>query len=52
MTTDPHTFMAFLAASAAGWLMSRAGLAKKTLEVRRKRRPCPSCGRLDGCSCR
>jgi hypothetical protein len=32
------------------WLMTRAGLAKNALEERRKRRSCPSCGRLS-CKC-
>ena len=42
---DPHT-AAFLAAStAAGFLMLRAGLAKSALELKRRRRTCPSCGR-------
>jgi hypothetical protein len=39
-----------MVASAAGWLMLRAGLAKNGLEYRRKRRTCTSCGRID-CSC-
>jgi hypothetical protein len=43
--TDAHT-IAFLAASTtAGFLMLRAGLAKSALELKRRRRTCPSCGR-------
>jgi hypothetical protein len=38
-------------ASAAAWLMTKAGLAKNMLEPKRRRKICPSCGRLDGCSC-
>jgi hypothetical protein len=39
---------------AAGWLMVRAGAAKKRLVVRKSPRVCPSCGRrrVDGrCRC-
>jgi formate dehydrogenase maturation protein FdhE len=28
-----------------GWLMMAAGLQKSALELRRRRRVCPSCGR-------
>jgi hypothetical protein len=38
-------------ASAVGYLMLKAGLAKNALELRRRRNVCPSCGRHDGCSC-
>jgi hypothetical protein len=38
-------------ASAAAWLMMRAGLAKNVLELKRKQRTCPSCGRRDRCNC-
>jgi hypothetical protein len=52
---DVHT-AAFLAASTgAGFLMLRAGLAKSALELRRRRRICPSCGRhieRRTCGCR
>jgi hypothetical protein len=45
MTLDPH--MAGLIASAAvvGLLMFLAGLQKSALELKRRRRICPSCGR-------
>ena len=37
---------------AAGFLMLRAGLAKSALELKRRRRTCPSCGRqIAGRSC-
>jgi len=51
MTGDPHAYLALFAASAAAWLMLRAGLAKNALEARRKRRVCPTCGRIDDCAC-
>jgi hypothetical protein len=52
MTPDPH--IAVLAASVAGigLLMSLAGLQKSMLELRRRRRVCPSCGHeLHGRTC-
>jgi hypothetical protein len=48
---DPHVELLMALASAAAWLMMRAGLAKNVLELKRKRPTCPSCGRHDGCSC-
>jgi hypothetical protein len=50
MTSDPHLLIPLITASAAAWLMTRAGLAKNMLESRRERRACPSCRRLD-CRC-
>jgi hypothetical protein len=44
-TIDPHTLAFLAASSAAGFLMLRAGLAKSGLELKRRRRKCPSCGR-------
>jgi hypothetical protein len=38
-------------ASGAAYLMTKAGLAKNVLELRRRRIVCPSCGRHDGCNC-
>jgi NADH pyrophosphatase NudC (nudix superfamily) len=52
MMLDPH--MAILAAAIAGigLLMSLAGLQKQALELRRRRRICPSCGHeLRGRTC-
>ena len=44
--------LVFTSTGAAGWLMMRAGTAKKVLKPRRPDR-CPSCGRLrSGRSCR
>jgi hypothetical protein len=51
VTMDPHVELLMALASAAAWLMMRAGLAKNALELKRKRPTCPSCGRHDGCSC-
>ena len=48
---DPHVDLFMALPSAAAWLMMRAGLSKNALELKRKRVVCPSCGRLDGCSC-
>jgi formate dehydrogenase maturation protein FdhE len=48
---DPHVELLMALASAAAWLMMRAGLAKNALEMKRKRNVCPSCGRHDGCNC-
>jgi hypothetical protein len=49
---DAHT-AAFLAASTvAGFLMLRAGLVKSALELKRRQRTCPSCGRrIEGRTC-
>jgi formate dehydrogenase maturation protein FdhE len=42
---DPHV-MTFVAATlGVGWLMTYAGLSKSALELKRRRRICPSCGR-------
>ena len=43
--------LVFTSTAATGWLMVRAGTAKKALKLRRPDR-CPSCGRLrSGRSC-
>ncbi|MES1248661.1 MAG: hypothetical protein ABUS54_13415 [Actinomycetota bacterium] len=34
-----------IATLGAGWLMTYAGLSKSALELRRRRRICPSCGK-------
>jgi len=49
---DPHVELMMALASGAAWLMMRAGLAKNALELKRKRRLCPSCGKHDRCTCR
>ena len=51
MSIDPHVELFMALASVAAWLMTKAGLAKNGLELRRKRMVCPSCGRHDACRC-
>ena len=51
MPIDPHVEMFMALASVAAWLMTKAGLGKNLLEPKRRRRICPSCGRLDDCTC-
>jgi hypothetical protein len=48
---DPHVEIFMTLAGAAAWLMIRAGLAKNALELRRRRAACPSCGKVDHCTC-
>lgn len=52
MSVNTHAELFMIMASAAIWLMMQAGLAKNALEMKRKRKVCPSCGRHDACSCR
>ena len=47
---DPHIEL-FMALAGAAWLMTKAGLGKNMLELKRRRVTCPSCGRLQPCSC-
>lgn len=42
---DPHVMTLAVATLGAGWLMTQAGLAKSALELKKRRRVCPSCGR-------
>ena len=42
---DPHTMTFAVATLGVGWLMTYAGLSKSALELKRRRRVCPSCGR-------
>jgi hypothetical protein len=52
MALDPHIAVLLLSTTAAGLLMSIAGLRKNGLEWRQRRRICPSCGReLRGSVC-
>lgn len=54
MTLDPHTAVLAVTTLGVGWLMALAGVQKSALELRRKRRLCPSCGRQiqhGVCSC-
>jgi len=45
MTLAPHFAVLLIATLAAGWLMTVAGLQKSALELKKRRRVCPSCGR-------
>jgi hypothetical protein len=45
MALDPHVMTLAVATLVVGWLMAYAGLGKSALELRRRRRVCPSCGR-------
>jgi hypothetical protein len=52
MTLAPHLATLALATLAIGWLMTMAGLQKNALELRKRRRTCPSCGRrIDSRTC-
>ncbi len=44
MTMNLHIAILVVATLGTGWLMMQAGLQKNALELRRKRRICPSCG--------
>jgi hypothetical protein len=46
MHLAPHIAIAAVTTLGAAWLMIVAGLQKSALERRRKRRVCPSCGRV------
>jgi formate dehydrogenase maturation protein FdhE len=45
MALAPHLATLAIATLAIGWLMAMAGLQKNALELKRRRRVCPSCGR-------
>ncbi len=51
MSIDPHVELLLGLVSAAAWLMTKAGLSKNVLELKRRRVVCPSCGRHDYCTC-
>jgi formate dehydrogenase maturation protein FdhE len=44
MTMNLHIAILAVATLAVGWLMMTAGLQRSALELRRRRRICPSCG--------
>jgi formate dehydrogenase maturation protein FdhE len=53
MTIDPQIVTFVALAMAIGWTMIFSGLAKNALELRQRRRRCPSCGRhISGPVCR
>jgi hypothetical protein len=55
VSITPHTALFIASTMGAGWLMLTAGVEKKALEWRRRRRVCAGCGKqLPGrsiCSC-
>ena len=42
---DSHTLSLVMATLGVGWLMAYAGLTKSALELKQRRRVCPSCGK-------
>ena len=44
--TMTHSLTLALSVAGVGYLMVKAGLAKNALELRARRRICPSCGRV------
>jgi hypothetical protein len=47
MAPDPQ-LTSIIATAAVGWTMVASGSAKRLLETKRRRRKCPSCGRIIG----
>jgi formate dehydrogenase maturation protein FdhE len=45
MALDTHVMTLAAATLGVGWLMAYAGLQKSALELKKRRRVCPSCGR-------
>jgi hypothetical protein len=45
MTLDPHLVTLAALMMAVGWTMTFSGLKKHMLELKRRRRICPACGR-------
>jgi hypothetical protein len=45
MRFDPQIAAALVVTTCIGWMMLVAGLGKSGLELRRRRRICPACGR-------
>ena len=53
MTTDPQIVALRGPRMAIGWTMTFSGLKKHALELKRRERTCPSCGRsINGAVCR
>jgi hypothetical protein len=46
MHLDPHIAILTAVSCGIGYLMIVAGLQKSALELRRRQRLCPSCGRI------
>ncbi len=52
-TLDPQLMTLSIVTMGIGYLMIQSGLQKSMLEWRRRKRHCPSCGRLtEICGCR
>ena len=53
MTLDPQIVLFAALAMAIGWTMAFSGLTKNALELKRRKRICPSCGRdIAGAVCK
>ena len=53
MTLDPQLVSFAALAMAIGWTMMFSGVTKHALELKRRRRICPSCGRqINGAVCK
>ena len=53
MTRDPQILILAAVTMAIGYTMVFSGLKKHALELKRRRRTCPACGRpIDGAVCR
>ena len=53
MTLDPQIVSVAALAMAIGWTMTFSGLTKHALELKRRKRICPSCGRsIAGAVCK
>ena len=53
MTLDPQIVVFTALAMAVAWTMTFSGLSKNALELKRRKRTCPSCGRhISGAVCR
>ena len=53
MTFDPQIATLVAVMMAVGWTMTFSGVAKHMLELKRRRRTCPACGRhITGAVCR
>jgi formate dehydrogenase maturation protein FdhE len=53
MTRDPQIVVFTALAMAVAWTMTFSGLKKNVLELKQRRRTCPSCGRhISGTVCR
>jgi len=52
LTLDPQITLIAATTTGIGYLMIQSGLSKSALELKRRRKVCPSCGRrLDTCGC-